>query len=251
MTSKSWRKVAGWAIGISIALIIALEAFTRWPSQAVAADLNLHPDTRYVVVVFHGSHGKDEPTLIEVADRFAREIGPGRGVEIVRYVWSPWSDDQLRAGVHGQAIGAALGEQLAELDRLRHIRLIGHSAGAYPMNPLCEAYKANARRPARVEMTYLDPIGIRGGWDYTWGYRNFGECADYATAIYNTDDIVPGTNAPLTWAHNTDVTAEPARAAYEGRGHLWPVQYFLDKLEHDEMTPGLRSHDRLPRDNGR
>ena len=243
------KRFAVWALGIVLVLVVALEAYARWPSAAAATDLNLDPDAWYVVLVLHGSQGRDEPTLIEVTDRFGREIGTEPGIEVVHYIWSPWSDDRLRAGIHGEKIGTELGEQLAELRNLKHIRLIGHSAGAYPMNPLCDAYRANARNPARIEMTYLDPIGVRGGWDYGWGYRHFGECADFAAAIFNTDDIVPGTNAPLAWAHNTDVTAETDRKTYEVRGHLWPVQFFLDNLDIEEMAPGLRSHDQLPRDN--
>jgi hypothetical protein len=56
---------------------------------------------------------------------------------------------------------------------------------------------------------------------------------------------VPGTNAPLQQSYSIDVTAAPSRSATDG--HHWPVEYFLNSLTVDEMSPGLRSHDQLPR----
>jgi len=236
-----------WVIGLILAAALALELYSRWPSRAIAQPLDISADTRYLVLVLHGTGGRDEPTLIEVADTIAREIGQEPGIAVRHHVWSPWSDHRLRAGIHGRRIGRALGEELAKFDSLEHIRLIAHSAGSYLLDPLCEEYKARVATPAHIEMTYLDGMGIRGAWDYWYGYRHYGECADYASTIFSSDDFVPGTNAPLAQAYSIDITRAPSRDAFDGPGHLWPIRYFLDHLDNDEMNPGGRTHDRIPR----
>lgn len=245
MTRRRPGRVIAWLAGLVLLCALAFEAYTRWPSAAVAAELQVPADTRYLVLVLHGSDGRDEPTLLRLTDEIAAEFANDPTVAVRHYIWSPWSDQRLRAGVHGQQIGRQLGEQLGKLSELRYIHLIGHSAGAYLMNPLCESYRAQRGAPAHVEMTYLDPMGIRGGWDFAYGYRHYGECADFALAVINSDDPVPGTNAPLAQAFNIDVTALPARGSTPG--HLWPVVYFLNQLDSTDITPGTRSHGQLPR----
>ena len=244
--SATSRRLALFAAALLIAAI-ALEIYTRWPSSAVNAGLELDADTTYLVLLLHGSGGRDEPTLLAITDRIDSEIGAEPGVEVRHYVWSPWSDARLRASAHGNKIGRALGTELAELNSLRNVRLIAHSAGASLLNPLCEAYRALTTTPATIEMTYLDGMGIHGAWDYYYGYRHFGECGDFSSAIYSTDDPVPGTNGPLEFAYNIDVTDALSRAEYSGPGHVWPLQYFLDHLTREELLPGRRKHDDLPR----
>jgi hypothetical protein len=240
------KRLALFAAALLIAAI-ALEIYTRWPSSAVSNRLVLDEDTRYLVLILHGSGGREEPTLLAIADWINAEIGTEPGVAVRHYVWSPWSDARLRASAHGSKIGRSLGAELAELNSLRNVRLIAHSAGASLLNPLCEAYRALTANPAKIEMTYLDGMGIRGAWDYYYGYRHFGECGDFSSAIYSTDDPVPGTNDSLDYAYNLDVTTAPSRADYSGPGHIWPVQYFLDHLSREELTPGQRNHDERPR----
>jgi hypothetical protein len=194
MNSKRGQRVL-WALGLLAAMAMALEVYMRWPSAATLSPLALSPDTRHVVLLIHGSGGRNEPTFVEMEQRFAQEIGDEPGVAIVRLIWAP-HDDRRRSFAVGHQIGAAIGRELAALPALTDIRMVAHSAGAYFLDPICEAYRATsvAQPGAHIEMTFLDGIGIAGGWDYDWGYRNHGRCADFARSIYNSVDRAPGHN---------------------------------------------------------
>jgi hypothetical protein len=247
ITTSRWRRWALNTLGILGACALVFEIYTRYPSSVDVRPLNFPADTARVILLFHGTDGRDEPLLTEIAQRMAAESAAETGTVVLRYIWSPHSDNQFRASAHGSAIGRALGRELAGLARLSTMRLIGHSAGAYLMDPLCQAYKSATAKPARVEMTFIDPIGIVGGWDFGYGYRNHGRCANFAAAYINLDDIVPGTNAALQQAYNYDLTHARARRAFDGRGHIWPVKYFLDEIIVAGGEPDEYSHRELPR----
>lgn len=244
----NWVKVFALVVALLAMLAITLEAYMRWPSSAVIPPLNLSVDTRYVVLLIHGSRGSNEPTFIEMERRFNETIGDEPGISIVRLIWAP-HDRRMRSYAHGHRIGKALGDELAALPALTDIRMIAHSAGAYFLDPICEAYRANAvaNPPAHIEMTFLDGIGIRGGWDYDWGYRNHGRCADFARSIYTASDPAPGHNEPYDNAHNVDVTESPGRNGFDRPGHYYPLQYFLNHLDGDETQPKRRTHAEEPR----
>ena len=207
-----WPKRLLYAFGLVIAGSAAFDIYARIPARLDVEPLGLDPATRTAVLLFHGSGARDEPTLMAVEERF-RALARGQpGTAVMRYIWSPYSEKRFRAAVNGAAVGEALGAELAGLPRLESIHLIGHSAGAYPLDPLCESYRKAGGR-ARIVITYLDPIGIQGVLDFGWGARNYGACADYAEAFINTDDPVPATNSPLAHAWNVDVTAAGKLAA--------------------------------------
>jgi hypothetical protein len=232
-------------IGLLAVCLLVFEAYNRYPASAEVAPLQLEPDTRAVVLLFHGTRGRDEPYLTELTRQF--DAAADAGTMVLKYIWSPYSDNQFRARENATFIGARLGEELAGLKHLGHIRLIAHSAGAYVLDPLCETYKAAAENPAHIEMTMIDPIGIKGAWDYGYGYRNHGRCADFAAAYINVDDPVPGTNAPLQNAYNVDVTAADENETFTAGGHRWPLKYYLDQLSAADLKPGIRSHADFPR----
>jgi hypothetical protein len=240
-------KVLVWITGLLLAVAAGLEIYCRLPSNASIAPLELPADTRYAVLLFHGSNGKDEPLLREIAAAIDARIGAQPGVVVRHVVWSPWSDNRLRAQSGAAPIARQLGTELAELENLEYARFIVHSAGGYLLTPLCETYKSAAVNPAHIEMTYLDSMGIHGAWDYFYGYRHYGECADYSATVFTSDGNVPGTNAPLEQSFSIDVTASPQRANTEADSHHWPVDYFLQNLSEEEITPGLRTHEAYPR----
>jgi len=254
----AWRRrLAAGALAIG-GLLVALEAYTRWPSDAPAAPLVVAPGTRELVVLVHGSFGRDEPGMRALEQRF-RELAAARpGLQIVRYGWSPASDNMLRARPRGLAIGAELGARLAAAPQLVRLHLVAHSAGAYLLDPLCEAWRAARGGSAtgagadgsqaatvalpmpQVRMTFLDPIGLRGLFERGWGARELGRCADVAVAYVNTDDAAPATDRPLRHARTIDVTAARAAGGHRGDGHRWPIEYYRQRLSAD----GLAAPDR-------
>jgi hypothetical protein len=223
---------------VIVGLYVSLEAYTRWPSAAAAAPLVVAPGTRELVLLVHGSFGREEPGLRALEQRF-RELAVSQPeVQVVRYGWSPASVNILRAGPRGAAIGAGLGAQLAAAPQLVRLHLVAHSAGAYLLDPLCEAWRdaSGAAHRARVRMTFLDPIGLRGLFDRGWGARELGRCADVAVAYINTDDAAPATDRRLRHARTLDVTAARVAAGQRGDGHRWPIEYYRERLSADELA---------------
>ncbi len=235
-----WVRQPLYGVAALLALAAAVQVYSLVPARFPVRPLALPADTRQLVLLFHGSGGRDEPTLMALEERLRRLQPPRSGAVILRYVWAPHSDDKLRTYPNGVRVGAVLGEELAGLPDLESIHMIAHSAGAYVLEPLCEAYRAavaarppaaaSGRQGARITMTYLDPIGFRGPLDPGFGARTYGSCADEAEAFINTDDPAPATASVLQHGRTTDVTADPARAKFDGGGHRWPVQYYADHL---------------------
>jgi hypothetical protein len=237
-------------IGVVALIVLAgagLEIYSRVPADFAVPPLAAPAGATSLVILFHGSGGRDEPTLIAVTQRFEQLAALVPGTAVIRYVWSPWSDNRFRSRVNGLHVGAELGREVAALTGLRYIHLVGHSAGAYPLEAFCRAYRAAAKAPARIEMTYLDPIGFSGAFDPGWGVRNHGACADYAEAFINTDDPVPATNAALSQAWNVDVTGAAGRSGGPEGGHVWPVRYYLGQLGPADLEPGAHEQASRPR----
>jgi hypothetical protein len=221
-------RLRSWLIGLLV-LLVSFEAYTRFPSFVEPLAIQIPSNTRELVLVIHGSGGANDAGLLAVAKRFADLTTPNHFSQFIN--WSPFSDNIFRASAHGEHLAESFGVDLAkQLPALQRLTLVAHSAGAYWLEPLCESFRAASKNAVVIEMIYLDPIGTKGSWDYGYGYRHYGQCADFARAYINLDDAVPGTNGLLEHARNIDVTQSAGKAQFlqqGGDGHYWPVKYFL------------------------
>lgn len=234
-------------------LAIAADVYTRWPATVTAAHLALRPDTQHLILIIHGSFGREEPTLVALEARLGELTAALPDTQVLRYRWSPWSDNILRADARGTRIGMQLGEQLGTYWRSDRgpglgagsgartvtLHLIAHSAGAYLLDPLCERLRRSlGNSPVRlsIRMTFLDPIGLHGLLQRGWGAEHFGRCADEADAWINTDDPAPATDRWLRHAWNIDVTQAAGHEGFAGGGHRWPVHYYLEQLRPQDLA---------------
>ena len=233
-----------WLLSVAalLLLLILFDLYARSVASFTVAPISLDPRTRTAVLLFHGSNGREDANVLALERRLRALVGGVSGVEVRLYVWSPHSDTKFRAAANGEHVGRLLGEELGRMPALQAVHLIGHSAGAYIPDGLCEALKKASAGRVRVDVTYLDPIGFKGALDSGWGARHYGQCADYAEAYINTDDIVPATNTPLEHAWNVDVTEAGKRSGFNDGGHRWPLRYYEQMLTAEEALPGAHEH---------
>ena len=225
-------RTIGVALVLAVAVVSGLEAYTRTPDDVRASVLDIPPDTRTLVLLFHGSGDAGDPFLEEIIAALERRYATEAAVAVRLVNWQPWSEQRLRAAANARLLGDQLGRQVATLASLQVLHLVAHSSGGFVPDALCESYRQHHRhsagRLARIEMDLLDPFQIDGFVDWTWGARNHGRCADQAIAIINTDDFAPATNRLLRHARNIDVTAVPRPAGFARNGHYWPLVYYRD-----------------------
>jgi hypothetical protein len=218
-----------------IALLSAIgvmEIYCRTPLDVRLPPLQL-PDEVALTLVFHGSVDADNPQFPRLVEILGRE---GKVVRFVR--WDPWSDTRLRAAASAQRAGEQVADQLIaqweKTGRLRDLKLVAHSSGAYVLDALCERLRERMTTPPNIDMLFVDPFQIHGFIDWTHGAREHGRCADRAEAIINTDDPAPATNRPLAHARNIDVTLDLRRANFKENGHYWALEYLI--LESADRT---------------
>ena len=220
--------------------ILLLESYARWPASFTVEMPKPESGTTHLIMLFHGSEGEDNAAIISLEEELQKQIDT-KNTQVIRYIWAPWSDNRVRASTNGKHIGELIGKHLAGYN-IDQLHLIGHSAGAWLPDAICRKIRQEKPSKSLVRITLLDPIGINGVLDLGWGQRHFGECADFAEAILNTNDNVPGTNVALQNAFNIDVT----KLEHNKNGHEWPVWYYLDNLGGASLTL-TASHTMLPR----
>ncbi len=224
-----------------VVLVLVFDRYARWPSAIEPAPLGLPSGTRTAVLMFHDAGGRDDPALVALEQR-ARGFAAGAGaVAVVRYDWRPYSEARFRAGSFGLRIGEVLGHELAGVGTLKAVHVITNGVAAFIAGPLCEALKESGRT-VRVDVTYLDPIGMRGIVQPGWGASEFGRCGDYVEAYINTDDAATASSQPLERAWNVDVTRAPGKDAFAPGGHTWPLAYYLEHATADDILPGHHDH---------
>jgi hypothetical protein len=209
-----------------------MELYCRTPLDVRLPPLQL-PDEETLTLVFHGSVDADNPQFPRLIEVLGQE---GKVVRFVR--WDPWSDTRLRAAASAQRAGEQVADQLIaqweKTRRLRDLKLIAHSSGAYVLDALCERLRERMATPPNIDMLFVDPFQIHGFVDWIHGAREHGRCADRAEAIINTDDPAPATNRPLAHARNVDVTLDVRRANFKENGHYWALEYLI--LESADRT---------------
>lgn len=232
--------------GVCAVALVGLEIYTRIPDELTPPVLNVAADATRLTLVFHGSGGSDDMLMSRLAAASAQVAGGASTAAAVN--WSPASDNRLRAAANARVVGAAVGEQVARLEQLTELQLVGHSSGAFVLDALCDAVRARRGDDIWIESIFLDPFGIDGFLNWGHGARRHGYCADFALNVLNTDDQAPATNSLLRNAYTLDVTAVAERPAAEQTNlHYWPVQYLAEQLEAGRLARERRTHERLPR----
>lgn len=245
--SKRWIRRLLVLAALALVAIGGMELYTRTPQSVITPDLQVSASTTRLVIVAHGSMDADNPQFQVMLERLRNRYATDPGTQVRFLRWEPWADVRLRAAASAQRLGTGLGIELAALPALTDLQLITHSSGAYLADTLCESYRQNTATPARIEMVFLDAFQIRGFVDWSHGARTHGRCADFAMAIFNTDDPAPASNKPLQHAYNLDVTGLPVPTGFSRNGHYWPVEYYLEALLHPGLLPQIPDHAIYPR----
>ena len=170
---------------------------------------------------------------LDMAAELRQQATAGQQVSAVD--WSREAGNLFRASVQASRIGRQLAEQVwQQHPQLRHSHFIAHSAGSFMAYAYCRQIK-HLNPAIQVTTTYLDPASVHRGFDWNYGLRHFGDCADHSEVLFHRGDGVPGSEEPLPQAHSLDVTAY--KPADWHNGHLWPVQYYRQRIQATARPP--------------
>lgn len=213
---------------------MAILSYIFWPFKSLDITLPKLQQTKQIAVVSHGVNDNTNTWAKELSASI-QSISPGS--QVIPLDWHQHSQQVFTCAVNGKRIGHSLANTLAEIPELKDVTLIGHSCGAFVNLGICEQLKAVAPN-IKVTTIYLDPVSVYGGifWDY--GLEAFGSCADVSYNYFDSDDGVPGSNEPLKYPQNFDVTKLKEQQGYSGTPHLWPVYYYLNLVNMDKTPKG-------------
>jgi hypothetical protein len=189
--------------------------------------------TEEVILLVHGKGDTPLSWAQGFADQLRKSVLKDHQ-QVLTINWSEYSTDLFRCTLNGRRIGRDLGRKLSKNKKIKRFHLIGHSAGSFVVFGLCESIRKESNN-VFVHTTYLDPVSIYGGIDWSYGTRNFGSCANISDAYIDHEDGVPGSDEPLEHPHTFDVTALKKGANYSGSPHLWPVEYYRRTVLSNEL----------------
>ncbi|MBN1816299.1 MAG: alpha/beta hydrolase [Sedimentisphaerales bacterium] len=178
----------------------------RRAAVIVEEDVKLPETCDKVVVVTHGwiDKGADDWPM-EMAKDLLRHTDPNewtccvfdwkRGAAVVNPV------DAARYGrdIAGPKLAQAIGRLLPDV---RHVHLIGHSAGAWTVS--AAALELDKTTDATIHVTFLDAY-VPSFWEESLLGRSNGKA--FCEHYYTRDVTLKVTGADLSNAHNVDITA--------------------------------------------
>ncbi len=248
-TAPALLALLGAVLIAGCAAVPARDAITI--AETAQAAIKSEPSTAFVLLV-HGSGSSPREWPADFID-MAYERPPGNanptaaasGIEapvdwiIVAFDWEETAARRLTAPRRGYAIGRALGEGLVSARQSR-IVIVAHSVGAHVAQGVIDGYRETGGR-ARVDLVLLDPFLPRGVLRWRWGEAHFGLGADRALNYYVRGDGVPGTDRPVVYAENRDLTNDvPSRHWNQtGAAHYWVARYFAEVIGVDLVASGL------------
>lgn len=253
---KPYGRVSrGVFLGAAVPLLLAgtaigLEGYARLPQKFVfsssPAPLSI-PMPRGVLkdilIIFPGARGPDENALKLYNKIIAADKAKGVERLVFCYDWSKWVGNLVRAAYDSEAVGAALGKQVAALidqstnNQVINLHCIGISVGAFAAyNFLRTLTKTMTNKEVKLyrRLTLLDPFTSKGIFGPAYGPRQFGKekYVDYFEHYLNTDDPVPTTSDPLPFGITYDVTNTASKQSFQAlpgdSTHSWPVVYLID-----------------------
>jgi len=189
-----------------------------------------------LMLIIHGPEASPEDWPLDLQNAVEARLSPEdrQAWDIVRYGWEEYADNSYTAPGAGSALGRQIGAMLAGEDYdYTQIHFVAHGVGSFVAHEAAATYKDSAAAPARIYITYLDPLST--------GNMLTDSGADFSESYLNSDDPAPWTGTALAHSHTFDVTRFIMRDLGTAAGHLWPINYYLRTVADDRLLYGFQS----------